>query len=88
VRREECLCLSSAVSVDILTAATLGGLCFRHVDTSFNGPAAVEMSEERAGVQARVLQAPRRFFSAFTESLSLAVNAADPLKTVLGGQGY
>jgi hypothetical protein len=34
VQREKCVCFSSAVSVDILTAATLCRLCFRHVDTS------------------------------------------------------
>ncbi len=34
MRREKCLCLCSAVSVDILTATTLGRLCFRLVGTS------------------------------------------------------
>lgn len=34
VDRESCLCLCSGRSVDILTAATLCRLCFRHVDTS------------------------------------------------------
>ena len=42
--REKCLCLSSAVSVDILTVATLCRRCFAMSPLRFNGPR-VEVSE-------------------------------------------